>query len=218
MKRHDLIYLRKNGYRFAIQNAYSPLSTDIEMVAEAIQGEKSVPGIVCTQWKPHKGILDVGYVTNYYKAGNRIRFATKIHTADIRAVVTPKEVFFMEETWPKRFKKCLEKLRVITEACNCSLGIFGSVAMEIVTGRVYTRKTSDVDLVLYVNKESDIETFYRNTVYLQKRYDVKFDIEIEIPKCGNAKLAELILDSTTVLCKGMYGPAVYRKETFEKLF
>lgn len=220
MERHDLIYIRESGYEYAIACAHCPLCDDAAVIAETIQGardRKPVPGIVRTQWRAQDGILDVGYVSSSYIDGNRIRIASSIHIEDIEDVMTPKEIFAMESLWPESKRVMLAELRSLAERCHCNLGLFGSVALEMVTGETYLREHSDIDMVLYPESDADLETFYRQSLILQQIHDTRCDIEIGVRTFGNAKLSELLSDSTTVLCKSLYGPSVYKKETLKKI-
>lgn len=221
IERHDLIYLKESGYEFAMANAHCPLCDISNIMPEVLRGSSGkapIPGIVRTQWRNISGILDVGYVSDQYTQETRIRIASSVRNEDIRMVVHPQEVFLMRDAWPPEKRMLLGELENAAEKYRCRLGLFGSIALQTVTGRTYLRQASDVDLVLYQEKRTDLAGFYQEILRLQEIYHTRCDVEVVLENIGNAKLFELLSDSTTVLCKSLYGPSVYKKATNKKIF
>jgi len=210
MKRHDLVYLKSEGRQYAAAAAGSN-HPELEQafIMQIIAGEQ-LPGIVKRQEDIPGQDIAVGFSTCHYTPeGARIRLNSVVPKRCIDAVVSPFQVFQkVDETG------IYAELNKLAKGCGMDVGLFGSSALEVMTGQPYRNQDSDIDL--YVKPWSGagqrLEELAQGIYQLEKSSQVRFDIEVEYQELYGTKLKELLSGQKTVLAKGLYDVQLFERK------
>jgi len=209
LKRHNLVEITDSGRKkifSQLQKTYeSPI--DIELIARIVvegYGSVKIPGIIRRE-EMHElnGIVPAGFSSPFLNNGKRLRIPVLIPEEDVVEVVTPYDVLnhgFDERT------KCLKALHLIKAAAldmGISLGVWGSACLEVHTGLPYTHEGSDLDLLVGITDFGTIKNFYLFLNRMSRQYEFRIDSELDWPGGYGIQVAELFMDTETVLGKGI---------------
>ena len=204
--RHDMLVLDDAARAYA-QMAAPPLNPTLSesLIKEVIRSD--IPAIVRRQDATgDAGILQVGFSSHLYREGTRVRIASAIPVNGVREIISPFDLFSRHRSSPPApFHHMLEDLCRLATKTAVELGLYGSFALELLTGLPYTTSASDVDLCLRAGSRSALSSFHEAVTILEKRCGRHFDIELLCRDGTCLKLAELFSGQKTVLCKGLYG-------------
>jgi len=210
MKRHDLIFLESEGREYAAAAARKNHPTlEPEFINQIIVGDK-IPGIIKRQENMEADEIAVGFSTCHYTSGGaRIRLSSEVPRKFVRALMSPFKVF--EKAGSMGIYSEVSELR---KNGNIMIGLFGSSALEAVTGQPYRNKNSDVDLYVKVrqNAGSSLREFARDIGEVEKKHRVCFDIEVECWENYGIKMKELLSEQKTVLAKGLYDVQIFMRD------
>lgn len=178
MRRHDLAYLRP-GCNLAFQCGALDPALEGRITAWIAAG---YPMVLARQIRDSTQIL-LG-LTLPAKEGKR-RIGCLVSPSDILRVTTALSIEFVLEAIPSSLNVPLGELARTLKECEIELGLFGSLAWEIITGEEYRNENSDVDVVCDVCSQ---EQLIKALAALQKASEVLpcgLDGEIRFPD-GNA--------------------------------
>lgn len=138
-----------------------------------------------------------------------MKVAAFVVEEEIEASITPYAL--MKEKIAKRngAAKAFTEIAEFPAAREGKIGVVGSVAMEIVTGRPYTNAASDLDLLIRNVCCEESKTWYRQFVAVGEKYGVAVDVEVVLADGYGVKAAELFAGfsnfskSSTVLGKSL---------------
>ena len=205
MNRHDMLLLSQEGLCFACCQARKA-NPDMpeENIAAVLQ--PGIPAIVRRQEKKHNGLWEVGFSSHKFRNGSRLRLNSLIPASAVEKTITPFDAALMCITGKKdAFGAAVVK--ALTEAgkqTGFNLGIYGSLALQTVTGKPYFTKSSDCDVYIKsFTLLSDAEKFYDMAGSIETAYGIRVDCEIDYKGFG-IKLKELFSGQKTFLCKGLY--------------
>jgi len=174
----------------------------------------NAPAIVKAQENPQDEFLQVGFSSHLLKDGLRVRVKSEIPIADIRDITTPFDL--MEHAGDcrhERIRNSLEELAWLATEHGLDAGVYGSCALELLTGMPYIMPTSDIDIIVKCrNANADISGFFYVAAQVSQRHATRFDIEILCRDGSGVKLAELLSRGKTVMCKGLHGAELRLKE------
>lgn len=204
LKRHDMVFVSKQGKDKiwqAIAEQYTGLSK--ELVYDVLHGDADVPGFVRRSDEGKEGI-PLGFV--HYKRidGNRIRIGAFTAAEDVITIMTPYEVMQRKAFAYERKNGCFEavaKLFELAEIFDLHVGILGSAALELVTELPYTDENSDIDLLIKPAPYNRLLQFYRAAQ--ASLGDINMDFELDLPNGYGVKLAEVFMETQTVLGKSL---------------
>ena len=204
LKRHDLIYVSRQGKDKIWQDIaaqYSGMSA--ELVDDVLQGKVDIPGFV-RRSDEKKDAVAIGFVHHKRIDGNRIRIGAFTTVEDIITVMTPYEVMQRKAFAGAARTPCLEavsRLFALAEIFDLQVGILGSAALELVTGLPYTDEHSDIDLLVKTAPYNRLLQFYRAA---QTSFGtINMDFELDLPNGYGVKLAEVFMETQTVLGKSL---------------
>ena len=100
----------------------------------------------------------------------------------------------------------LRQLRYAAESRQLHFGLFGSAALEAVTGLPYLHDRSDIDAILGPGSESAIHAFWDELLAVEQTTGVRADVELMFSPGKYIKLRELMSGGSTVLVKGQSEP------------
>lgn len=194
--RHTLVWIRGEARKALIER----LGAECQPWQAALLEDGKVPGIICRQPKKKEGIWLVGFSGWMYDRGMRRRMTAEIEENDVLYARSPFEI--LEQGEVCRAYPALALIVSAAERNGIQAGLYGSTAMEWVSGRPYRRPDSDYDLYIRRKENSDLNGFYEMLRALEAA-GVKTDVEIEVNGYG-VKLKEYMSGQKTVLGKGLY--------------
>lgn len=208
--RHDMVFLNEEALCHARAAAQS-LNKGLAGAEAERYITPGIPAIIARQRGKAGGaggrLWDAGFSLPQQLEGTRLRFRTVVPQGGITRVVTPFGAAGQNLQYlNNRQRLVLKDLRALGAACAFKVGVYGSLALHILTGLPYHTAASDYDIyICKAEPQADPEGFYRGVLALEKRHNAKIDVEIACLEDSGAKLAELYSGQATVLCKGLYG-------------
>lgn len=200
LNRHDMLFLNEEGLAHARHNARPE--------ALACHLGLGIPAVVARQQQRHEdGTIEVGFPLPLRQEGSRLRAASLIPQEGIRRCVTPFEAATGSlAPLDKTSAAVVAELLASGRRHGLEVGLYGSLAMGLLTGLDYFSDGSDYDIFLRPNgHHTDVPAFYYSLKAIEVGHRVKIDAEIACLEDSGAKLAELFSGQKTVLCKGLYG-------------
>lgn len=219
LKRHNLVFVSQKGKdRIWQELAPKYQGEALELVQDVLQGTHNVPGFVRrSEERPEE--VAIGFVHHRRMQGNRIRIGAFTEMQDIETIMTPYEVmqrkaFTVEE--PTHCMQTILALYKMADQFDLQIGVLGSAALELVTGLPYTDEASDVDILLKPAPYEKLLDFYRTAK--ENFADIPLDFELDLPNGYGVKLAEVFMETKTVLGKSLDNvDLLYRKDIMQYL-
>lgn len=203
-ERHDIVFLSCEGKLEALKSVHSILPDlhGLDYVQNVIS---KVPAIVRCQNERKPDLLKVGFSWYERVQGMRFRASGEVHPRHVIRHITPWDIpsFRPKSSLGEKdmFKKFME-IQTAAEDCGLETGLFGSFAMEWLTGYPYLHSQSDLDMIVKWNSGGLLQKFYRRCRTIMGEQAA--DMEIYFPYWGSVKAAEWFSDSNSVLVKGFY--------------
>ena len=212
-ERHDLLFVTDAGRKYAVSMKQTAETENIK-IPELYE---KIPYIFTGRINEETGGLQVGISYPLRSGSMRYREASEILSGHILQIVTPEQAFQLSGALDTHYKVPLKLLSDISEKADC-LGIFGSAAMEAVTGLPYLHAASDLDILIHGMNAGALETFYKKKTEIERKYKISFDVELKVEKRCYIKLEELMSSGKYVLAKGGKNPVIRTKqEILDKL-
>lgn len=219
LKRHNLVFVSQKGKdRIWQELAPKYQGEALELVQDVLQGTHNVPGFVRrSEERPEE--VAIGFVHHRRMQGNRIRIGAFTEMQDVETIMTPYEVmqrkaFTVEE--PTHCMQTILALYKMADQFDLQIGVLGSAALELVTGLPYTDEASDVDILLKPAPYEKLLDFYRTAK--ENFADIPLDFELDLPNGYGVKLAEVFMETKTVLGKSLDNvDLLYRKDIMQYL-
>jgi len=225
LKRHNLLFLNSNK-NIETDDLLMEIGKEKQDILSHLKSEAfgiTIPGIVKRQQNVKETQkIEVGFSTHLYHDGSRIRINGNVLESDIDKVVTPFDISdeIMKNSRTEPFYKKEKQLKEIIQVGNkmgFSIGVFGSLALQWITGLTYCNENSDLDL--YIQKkdqEAEVEKFSIFLSEIEKQEKMHIDAELEYQnkfgECYGIKLKEYVSKQHTVIAKGLYTIEVFMKE------
>lgn len=219
LKRHNLVFVSRKGKdRIWQELAPKYQGEALELVRDVLQGDHNVPGFVRrSEERPEE--VAIGFVHHRRMQGNRIRIGAFTEMQDVETIMTPyavmqRKAFTVEE--PTHCMETILALYKMADQFDLQIGVLGSAALELVTGLPYTDEASDVDILLKPAPYEKLLDFYRTAK--ENFADIPLDFELDLPNGYGVKLAEVFMDTKTVLGKSLDNvDLLYRKDIMQYL-
>lgn len=219
--RHSLIWLTPEGRRFAAaqirdlpwsDSQWSGWQRSEQKWQEALILDSAIPGILCRQPGRQDGIWTCGFSSWDFEAGRRRRLLADFREGDVEKICSPFKLCRGEgkKALCHRYPG-LQAVFSAAEDCGVECGLYGSTALEWVTGRPYRHAGSDFDLYVRQQPGGDARAFGCELARLEGDCGIRFDVELEMDGYG-VKLKELFAPGRTVLGKGLCDAALFEKE------
>lgn len=198
LHRHDLVFLSPAGQRYAWTHR------TVQAGDEALQPCFSrLPGI-CRVQPPElpPSITALGFSLPIRCQESRWRIAAQCPRAEIQRVLTPWDIPAYLPHLPHPARAALLQLAQAADGCGVPFGVFGSAALQAVTGLPYLHSHSDLDVVIGTAPVPQIKAFYAQLLALSQRVSMHIDGELMLNDSCYLKLHELMQGQKTVLAKG----------------
>lgn len=211
MQRHDMLRLDSKGMAFALDSARSRNPRLGEQALRRLFAA-GIPAIVCRQERPIQCFVQVGFSAWWQEGGTRFRAGAVVPVACITEIITPFQAVERAAAGSSGTKEAaLAALRQEGTAYGLDVGIYGSYALEVLTGYPYTTPESDLDIYVRPSEgRPELEGFFSAAQKIEQAYGVAFDMEAEWGAYG-VKLKELLSEQKTVLGKGLYGAELLKR-------
>ena len=210
-----MLWLSDAGKDYALHNIQSCIPPVNDSEKEAlIFSDPPVPAIVRRQETAEDKLLCIGFSSFRVIDGTRLRIGCKVPLNCIVEHKTPFEVAACKKPKIPEYQ-FLDALVDAGKRHHIQVGVFGSAALQIVTGLSYLQKNSDLDIYLrHQGSRKDLELFYQQLTGYEKQFGITIDAEIEFPDQYGVKLKELFGPGKTVLGKGLYDVVLLEKRSF----
>lgn len=142
--RHDLVWLSGRGWEQALASAPAPARKALEGWCRA-----GWPAIV-RRAEPGQGAgqLSIGFAFPPHADGTKLRVAGRIDGAEVEKHMAPLSLAGALDGVPVRWQPALASLEQEACALGLALRVYGSVALQALTGQPYLNEQSDIDLLL----------------------------------------------------------------------
>lgn len=206
--RHDLLILTPAGAQFMWERR-TGLYPDPCAWSGRAGLIKRLPAI--TRRYPAAGkLVPVGVSLPVRIESARCRMASYVPLHEVREIITPWQAVKKCAEMPCPAGNFIDDLLDASACCDLDVGVFGSAALQAVTGLPYLHGGSDLDLVVrgrWPEKLRRFEVILRQT---ENRHGIRADVEFDIGNGYYIKLRELLSGGETVLAKGRQTPELLR--------
>jgi phosphoribosyl-dephospho-CoA transferase len=169
-----------------------------------------VPGIIRREDGPSRlGCVPVGFSEPVSDGESRLRIAAFARLEDVVRVTSPYEIMSLPVPRRTANTEGLIAARAQAESLSLVLGVWGSMAMELYTGLPCTRKGSDLDLLVAAAPQERLSVFMVAIKAIEERFDLRIDVELDLPNGYGVQLKELLGQGRTVLGKSITGVALF---------
>lgn len=227
-KRHTFIWLTGKGRHYAANHIQTQEweSFGSDTWKENLICNHSIPGIICRQpfetdpryLMGESGCLLAGFSHWKFEKGNRMRITAYFQETDVLKSCSPFDLCMPAQREDLcRAYPLLEPIFNAADKYKIEPGLFGSVALEWVSGYPYRNPNSDLDLCIRYRQDSDLESFGQTLLLLEEQYRTRIDVEIETTDGYGIKLKELFTSGKTILGKGLYDVKLFKKETLQQI-
>lgn len=204
--RHSLAVLSKEERLRISAEILQKSSPDIlsalkELFAFEGAGGTGMPGIVRRSETVRPGMVPLGFVPLRRHQGQRLRISTFAEEAEIREYITPVRLLHSDFEERTRVLRAAKEIAAWNEGKD--LGVLGSAGLEIFTGLPYTNDDSDLDLLAGARPVGELKELYGRLTALGRRYGFAVDLEVALPDGFGVKVAELFMNTKTLLGKSM---------------
>ena len=217
--RHTLLKLTEEGRLRSVKNLL-PNCMDIvdsEIENLLINGYKGIylPAIVRRSEIPlEDDQIGVGFTSPYLKSNARVKGASVIKANDILLSYTPFDI--VEVGYVKRellVFNVFEEIYNFAKEYSIKLGVWGSIALEILTTLNYCHVYSDLDILIEENSHELLNIFYKKVLELENKFAIRIDTEVLLGNGYGISLKELFSEGSTVLGKSINDLAIISKST-----
>lgn len=203
LKRHDIVFITSKAKTRLLETLLPEYNGESHnLLRDILQGDNNIPGIV--RRGDDVDNIAIGFVHCHRIDGNRFRIATKVCQNEIERIMDPYDVLQRKIYAQEHRTKCIIAAAEIYDLAlvyGIHVGVFGSVSMELVTGLPYTDDDSDLDFLIKATSLDKLKAFYTDVKCTFPKLAI--DFEVELPNGYGVKLAELFMETRTVLGKGL---------------
>lgn len=163
-----------------------------------------IPGFIRRNDAENTEGIAIGFVHHKRIDGNRIRIGACTAADDVVTIMTPYEVLTRRAFAFTTRNRCMQIVRQLYELAyvfDLQIGVLGSAALELITGLPYTDENSDIDLIVKPAGYNRLLQFYRAAQACCN--EIKMDFELDLPNGYGVKLAEIFMETQTVLGKSL---------------
>jgi phosphoribosyl-dephospho-CoA transferase len=190
---------------------------EIEARVHRTFAAKAVPGIVCAPKGPlPNDYVQLGVSFPFRHDGVRVRASFALPPKRIGKAHSPYDV--AGRLRPAQFEaaSALLALRTLCDDYGIVVGLFGSAALQVLTGLDYLEPSSDVDAVVRPRNCATLRCLHAGLKDLREVHRRKFDVEVTLPNGFGIKLDELMSSSATILGRGIDGVHLLDRAAVER--
>ena len=142
-RRHWLVWLTAAGW----QQAAADLPAAQQALVQRWQ-RHDWPAIVRRRDAHCKaGELCIGIAFPPDSNGDKLRLSLRVPRSEVRETRAPLLIAEVIEQAPAAWRPALEKLKTHVQAQGLDMRVYGSLALQVLTGESYLREVSDIDLL-----------------------------------------------------------------------
>ena len=205
-KRHTLLKLTNTGTGLVWANREALYPGEVAW-ADMWPRFYGLPVITRRQVLPGEAI-PVGLSLPIRQDGGRYRLASCVPASEVESAVSPTQAAELCAGRTLPVSGLVAELLCDAPSLGVSVGIFGSAALEAVTGLPYRHAGSDLDVLLIPRDVPDMPALAGLLQRLEENYQLSIDAELALGEKQYVKLKELCTDSRTVLVKGGQTPVL----------
>jgi phosphoribosyl-dephospho-CoA transferase len=208
--RHDLLFLTPKARERICGQIRSDRGIHGDQMAEAF-ASGLIPAIIRRYAPCDHSDIGIGISFPLIVAGERLRFATAVTSAEIDEMISPYAVLGrpLDTTLP--LLKALEKVKGLKLTRPGNLGVYGASALQVVTGLNYVHDKSDIDLIIREESIDVLRHAKEVLSALERQIGVAIDVEVILGSGNAVKLKELCSQQKTVLIKSILAVHVINK-------
>ena len=204
LKRHNLVFVSQHGKDKIWEEISQNYQEEaLKLVRDVLKGDHNIPGFVRRD-DARPNAVAIGFVHQRRLQGNRIRIGAFTEMQDIDGIMTSYEVMERKAFTVDEATHCIDtgiKLYGLAGSYDLQVGVLGSAALELATGLPYTDEASDIDILVKPAPYDKLLDFYRTAK--ENFGEIPMDFELDLPNGYGVKLAEVCMDSKTVLGKSL---------------
>ncbi|HFQ8226919.1 TPA: malonate decarboxylase holo-[acyl-carrier-protein] synthase [Citrobacter freundii] len=208
LQRHDLLHISVP----AAQRIFSRWRTSRVAWKQAfVAGE--LPGIVR---RPVEGEsqneIALGFSFPERVNGQRQRLASTVMPDEVICRLTPFEIAQRAFAPRTPALMALADLRERFTLLGCVAGVWGSTALEIVSGFHYTDCQSDLDIVIDFHPVEQLHDVYQCLLQLEQTHHTRIDVEVRWPTGYGINLKEFMTTQGQILGKSLNDVRLFDKQ------
>ena len=208
LQRHDLLHISVP----AAQRIFSRWQTSRVAWQQAfVAGE--LPGIVR---RPVEGEsqneIALGFSFPERVNGQRQRLASTVMPDEVICRLTPFEIAQRAFAPRTPALMALADLRERLTLLGCVAGVWGSTALEIVSGFHYTDCQSDLDIVIDIYPAEQLHDVYQCLLQLEQTHHTRIDVEVRWPTGYGINLKEFMTTQGQILGKSLNDVRLFDKQ------
>ena len=205
-ERHTLLKLTNTGTGLVWANREALYPGEVAW-ADMWPRFYGLPVITRRQVLPGEAI-PVGLSLPIRQDGGRYRLASCVPASEVESAVSPTQAAELCAGRTLPVSGLVAELLCDAPSLGVSVGIFGSAALEAVTGLPYRHAGSDLDVLLIPRDVPDMPALAGLLQRLEENYQLSIDAELALGEIQYVKLKELCTGSRTVLVKGGQTPVL----------
>lgn len=196
VQRHYLLNINSAGRKDLLENLQKNLNPEELILVEEIL-QANYPAIVRREFNYLGEDIPCGIVHPFLQNDCRYRLGIFVSPRAVEKITSPYEVFNMAFSLRNNCLRALKKIVDFSrKSANFTLGILGSVGLEIYTGKSFTHANSDLDLLVKNCDYQEIKRLYSVMSTIGQEYSVNIDLEVELVNGYGIKAQELLREDT----------------------
>ncbi|MGL5454388.1 MAG: malonate decarboxylase holo-[acyl-carrier-protein] synthase [Citrobacter telavivensis] len=208
LQRHDLLHISVP----AAQRIFSWWQTSRVAWQQAFAAGE-LPGIVR---RPVEGEsqndIALGFSFPERMNGQRQRLASTVTADEVICRLTPFEIAQRAFAPRTPALMALADLRERFTLLACVAGVWGSTALEIVSGFHYTDCQSDLDIVIDIYPVEQLHDVYQCLLQLEQTHHTRIDVEVRWPTGYGINLKEFMTTQGQILGKSLNDVRLFDKQ------
>ena len=153
-------------------------------------------------------LIPVGVSLPIRRDGGRWRMASQVPLDGVTQAISAVQAAEMCAEGSLPFSRLMAHLLRQAPRYGAAAGLFGSAALETVTGLPYCHAGSDLDVLLLPQEDADLPALGGLLRRLEEKWGLRIDAEVALGNERYGKLAELLSGSGTILVKGGSAPVL----------
>ncbi len=208
MQRHQFLYLDEMGLAILHKELYQTHAWAKKEI-QSLPTSPPIPAILRRQQAPTPGMVEVGFSLPMLYDGVRVRAFAPVPLGCIQNSLSPFAIVVHACTSQSIPGNILSALVEKGQRTGLHIGLFGSCALQALTGLPYLHPHSDWDILLAAHTPAPrLQAFAHELALLEKETELRFDCEILCNGGYGVKLRELLGTQGTVLGKSLLDVAL----------
>lgn len=204
LQRHTLCWLEHSALEdiaAQLDHAFSGLPDVLRQETREYLLSGLLPGIV-RRGKHGADRIPLGFCFPLRWQGQRLRLATETALSAIKRYSMPEQTASLPIAGGAHAVNAFNALRKAWRWPDIQLGVWGSVALEIVTPWRWTDAHSDLDLRLLPIAPAGLSECWASLCHIEEQFEIRIDGEIRLSDGFAINIQEWFSGSATLLAKG----------------